>query len=286
MLTRAHTRAVIEAALEEDAPYGDTTCAYAMDGRNRGSARLVAREAGVMSGAQVFAEVFGIQDSRSHVVSLTQDGESFAPGQVLAEVDGYVGDVLSAERVALNFVQRMCGIATMTADFVAASGDSHARISDTRKTTPGLRAFEKYAVTCGGGVNHRQGLSDAVMLKDNHLAALAAQGLSAGQAVRRIRLQVGHTTHIEVEIDRLDQLNDVLSGHPDSIMFDNFSTEDMAEGVRRVDGRAIVEASGNMTVERIPEVARTGVDIISVGALTHSVRSIDLGLDWSRDVRR
>jgi nicotinate-nucleotide pyrophosphorylase (carboxylating) len=234
-----------------------------------------------MSGISVFAEAFAAQNPEILVVARVGDGDSFVSGQVLAEVSGPVGDMLTAERVALNFVQRMCGIATMTGAFVSALGDSHAHIVDTRKTTPGLRVFEKYAVTCAGGFNHRQGLSDAVMLKDNHLAALAAQGLSVGQAIRSIRASVGHTTHIEVEIDRLDQLDAVLEGEPDTIMLDNFSTDDLATGVRRIAGRALVEASGNMSVERVHEVAATGVDLISVGALTHSVRSIDLGLDWT-----
>ena len=155
------------------------------------------------------------------------------------------------------------------------------RIVDTRKTTPGLRPFEKYAVVCGGGHNHRYGLSDAVMMKDNHLAALAARGIDLAGAIRHVREQVGHTTHIEVEVDRLDQIPAVLAGGADTIMLDNFSLDDTRRGVELIDGKAIVEASGNMSLERVPAVAVTGVDVISVGALTHSVRSIDLGLDWN-----
>ena len=204
---------------------------------------------------------------------------------------------LAAERIALNFTQRMSGIASMTASFVDAVNaiydDGHdgtvtrphryerTRIVDTRKTTPGLRPFEKYAVVCGGGHNHRYGLSDAVMMKDNHLAALAARGIDLTGAIRHVREQVGHTTHIEVEVDRLEQIPAVLAGGADTIMLDNFSLDDTRRGVDIINGKAIVEASGNMSMERVPAVAATGVDVISVGALTHSVRSIDLGLDWN-----
>ena len=208
---------------------------------------------------------------------------------------GDVRVLLSGERVALNYLQRMSGIATMTAAFVdavnAIYGDDYdgpvtrprryerTRIVDTRKTTPGLRPFEKYAVVCGGGHNHRYGLSDAVMMKDNHLAALAARGIDLAGAIRHVREQVGHTTHIEVEVDRLEQIKAALEGGADTIMLDNFSLEDTRKGVDLIAGNAIVEASGNMTLERMPQVA--GVDVISVGALTHSVSSIDLGLDWN-----
>ena len=231
------------------------------------------------------------------VTAAIKDGERFQRGQILATVKGPVRDLLTAERIALNFTQRMSGIATMTAAFVdavnAIYGDDYdgpvtrpcryerTRIVDTRKTTPGLRPFEKYAVVCGGGHNHRYGLSDAVMMKDNHLAALAARGIDLAGAIRHVREQVGHTTHIEVEVDRLDQIPAVLAGGADTIMLDNFSLDDTRRGVELIDGKAIVEASGNMSLERVPAVAVTGVDVISVGALTHSVRSIDLGLDWN-----
>ena len=231
------------------------------------------------------------------VSPLIADGERFQRGQILATVEGPVRDLLAAERIALNFTQRMSGIATMTASFVDAVNaiydDGHdgtvtrphryerTRIVDTRKTTPGLRPFEKYAVVCGGGHNHRYGLSDAVMMKDNHLAALAARGIDLTSAIRHVREQVGHTTHIEVEVDRLEQIPAVLAGGADTIMLDNFSLDDTRRGVDIINGKAIVEASGNMSMERVPAVAATGVDVISVGALTHSVRSIDLGLDWN-----
>ena len=317
MLTSHIIRVAVEAALAEDAPYGDITCETTipadetgsahltarengsahLTARENGSAHLTARENGVMSGIDVFAAAFAAQNPAVTVTAAIKDGERFQRGQILATVKGPVRDLLTAERIALNFTQRMSGIATMTAAFVdavnAIYGDDYdgpvtrprryerTRIVDTRKTTPGLRPFEKYAVVCGGGHNHRYGLSDAVMMKDNHLAALAARGIDLAGAIRHVREQVGHTTHIEVEVDRLDQIPAVLAGGADTIMLDNFSLDDTRRGVELIDGKAIVEASGNMSLERVPAVAVTGVDVISVGALTHSVRSIDLGLDWN-----
>ena len=277
MLTRQVIRTAVEAALEEDAPNGDITCETTIPAEARGSARLVARQPGVMSGIAVFEAVFAAQNPEIVVRANIKDGERFEAGQTLAEAAGPVRDLLTAERVALNFTQRMCGIATMTSDFVEAAAKA---VGTDGYRTPGLRPFEKYAVTCGGGHNHRYGLSDAVMVKDNHLAALAEQGIDMAGAIRRIREQVGHTTHIEVETDQLEQIEAALEGGADTIMLDNFSLEDTRRGVEAIAGRAIVEASGNMTLERVPQVAATGVDVISVGALTHSVSSIDLGLDW------
>jgi nicotinate-nucleotide pyrophosphorylase (carboxylating) len=210
------------------------------------------------------------------------DGETFAAGAVLATVSGPARAVLQAERVALNLVQRMSGIATLTAQYVAEVAHTRARIVDTRKTTPGLRAFERHAVRSGGGHNHRFSLSDAVMAKDNHLAVLTAQsGLSVTDALRAVRAQLSHTTHLEVEVDRMDQIEPVLAARVDTIMLDNFSVDELREGVAVVAGRAIIEASGNVNLTTVRAIAETGVDVISVGALTHSVRSLDLGLDVS-----
>jgi nicotinate-nucleotide pyrophosphorylase (carboxylating) len=185
--------------------------------------------------------------------------------------------VLLAERVSLNLIQRMSGIATLTAEYVAAVEGTGARVVDTRKTTPGLRALERHAVVCGGGHNHRFSLSDAVMAKDNHLTTVT----DVTGAIRAAAASLPHTTHIEVEVDRLDQIEPVLaSGEVDTIMLDNFSLDELRQGVEQVDGRAIVEASGGITLDTIADVAATGVDVISVGALTHSVRALDLGLDF------
>jgi nicotinate-nucleotide pyrophosphorylase (carboxylating) len=194
-------------------------------------------------------------------------------------VEGKARSLLMAERTALNFIQRMSGIATLTARYVAEVAHTTARIVDTRKTTPGLRALERHAVRCGGGHNHRFSLSDAVMAKDNHLAILTAQGLSVTEALLKARAGLSHTTHVEVEVDGIEQIEPVLAAGIDTIMLDNFTLDQLREGVAIVDGRALVEASGNVTVVTVRAIAETGVDIISSGALTHSVRSLDLGLD-------
>jgi nicotinate-nucleotide pyrophosphorylase (carboxylating) len=206
------------------------------------------------------------------------EGAHFEAGAVLARVQGPARGVLQAERVALNFVQRMAGIATLTARFVDEVAKTKARIVDTRKTTPGLRAFERYAVRCGGGRNHRYSLSDAVMAKDNHLAVLGG-GVTA--ALRAAKEALPHTVHVEVEVDRLEQIEAVLAGGADTVLLDNFSLEDMRKGVAQIAGRALVEASGSMRLDRVRLIAETGVDVISVGALTHSVRALDLGLDFA-----
>jgi nicotinate-nucleotide pyrophosphorylase (carboxylating) len=200
---------------------------------------------------------------------------------VLAVVSGPAHSILRAERVALNFVQRLSGIATLTAKYVAETVGTKARIVDTRKTTPGLRLLERYAVRCGGGRNHRFSLSDAVLAKDNHLAALrGSQGDDLTRELRAAFAHLPHTTHKEVEVDRLDQIEPVLAAGVDTIMLDNFNIDDLRTGVQQIAGRALVEASGGISLERIREISNTGVDLISVGALTHSVRSVDLGLDF------
>ena len=183
--------------------------------------------------------------------------------------------VPAAERTALNLLGRLCGIATLTQDYVDAVAGTRARITDTRKTTPGLRALEKYAVRCGGGVNHRFGLDDAILIKDNHVAACG----SVGEAVRRAKAFAGHLVKVEVEVDSLIQLREALAHDPDVVMLDNFSLEDMRQAVEIVAGRVTVEASGGITLETVREVAETGVDVISVGALTHSAKVLDIGLD-------
>lgn len=277
-LQRHQIERVVAMALEEDAPFGDVTSQTFVPATTTATAELVAREPGVFAGAEVFTVAMTALDTTVKVTPLAADGESFTAGQVLARVEGPARAVLQAERVALNLVQRMCGVATLTATYVAAVAavpGARARVVDTRKTTPGLRALERHAVRCGGGHNHRYSLSDAVMAKDNHLAVVD----DIGAAIRRARAELPHTMHLEVEIDRLGQLDDVLAAGPDTIMLDNFSLADLAEGVRRIDGRAIVEASGGITLQTIADVAATGVDVISVGALTHSVRALDLGLD-------
>ena len=280
MLTAATIDSALRIALDEDAPWGDITGEAFIPATASAKADLRAREDGVLAGLEVFARAFTLVDSSVTVDLTAADGDAFTAGQVLATVTGPARAVLQAERIALNFCQRMSGIATQARAYVDAAA-GRARIVDTRKTTPGLRAFEKHAVVCGGGHNHRFGLSDAVMAKDNHLAVLTGEGLSVAEAIRSARARLPHTTVVEVEVDRLDQVPAVLEGGADIIMLDNFTPTQLREGVELVNGRAVVEASGNVTLETIPEIAATGVDVISSGALTHSVRAIDLGLDLS-----
>jgi nicotinate-nucleotide pyrophosphorylase (carboxylating) len=279
MLTAQHIIPTVRAALAEDAPWGDVTSENLIPKDARATARLVAREPGVLSGAEVFGAAMTVTDPSIEVTFFAADGDEFDRGTVLAEVTGPARAVLQAERVALNFVQRMSGIATITAKYVAEVAGTAAHVVDTRKTTPGLRQFERHAVRSGGGSNHRFSLSDAVMAKDNHLAVLTAGGRDLTEALLEVRGKLSHTTHFEVEVDRIEQIEPVLAAGIDTIMLDNFSIAELREGVALIDGRAIVEASGSVNLETIGEIARTGVDIISVGALTHSVRSLDLGLD-------
>lgn len=271
---------LVRMALLEDAPWGDLTSQTLIPEGAVVYAELVAREPGVLSGADVFATAMRLTDQQISTKFAFADGDRFAKGDVLAAVSGPARGVLQAERIALNFVQRMSGIATLTARFVAEIAETSARVVDTRKTTPGLRLLERYAVRCGGGHNHRFSLSDAVMAKDNHLAILLADGTrTLTEALLHVRSVLPHTAHFEVEVDRADQIEQVLAAGVDTIMLDNFSIDDLRAGVVTVAGRALVEASGSVTLESVGAIARTGVDVISVGALTHSVRSLDLGLD-------
>ena len=281
-LPEAAVRKILVSAMEEDAPYGDITSATLLPADARALASLVAREPGIFSGGSVFAEAMQLADPRAQVRLLVADGQRFDAGTQLAQVSGLARGVLTAERVALNLVQRMSAIATNAAEYVRLVAGTAARVVDTRKTTPGLRLLERYAVRCGGAQNHRFSLSDAVLAKDNHLAVLT--GGDAGklaEALAGVRARLPHTTHFEVEVDRMEQIEPVLAAGVDTIMLDNFSLPDLAAGVKLVAGRALVEASGNVNLDTIAEIARTGVDIISVGALTHSVRALDLGLDIS-----
>lgn len=281
MLTHRVIADVVGRALDEDAPWGDLTSTYLIPSDATATAELVAREAGVFSGGEVFAASFTLTDPNLVVSLFVADGAAFQEGDVLARVHGNARGILSAERVGLNFVQRMSGIATLTFAYVARIAGTGARIADTRKTTPGLRAFERHAVRCGGARNHRYSLSDAVMAKDNHLAILQSGGRDLATELTRVRGELPHTVHLEVEVDRLDQIAAVLSAGVDTIMLDNFSLADMRAGVALIAGRAVVEASGGINLNIVREIAETGVDVISVGALTHSASALDLGLDIS-----
>ncbi|MFG6401848.1 carboxylating nicotinate-nucleotide diphosphorylase [Microbacterium sp. P04] len=283
MLNRTIIDRTVGAALDEDAPWGDLTSESLIPDTASARAELVAREPGVFSGGEVFAAAFRLTDPRVRVDVLVADGTSFTAGTTLALVTGPARGILTAERVGLNFVQRMSGIATLTSRYVAEVAHTGARIVDTRKTTPGLRAFERQAVRDGGGHNHRFSLSDAVMAKDNHLAVLTSKGVSVTAALQGAIAQLPHTTHVEVEVDRLDQLDAVLAAGVGTIMLDNFTLDDLRTGVERIAARATVEASGGVDLSTVRAIAETGVDVISVGALTHSAPALDLGLDISVD---
>jgi len=272
-------QAVVAAALAEDAPWGDVSSEAAIPADARATATVVSRVDGVFAGSLALELAFLHADASIEVVRHLDDGAELAPGALVATVRGPARGILLGERVALNLAQRLSGVATLTRRYVDAVAGTRARIVDTRKTTPGLRMLEKAAVRAGGAHNHRFSLSDAVMLKDNHLAVLAAQGLDLTEAIRAVRARIPHTTHLEVEVDRLDQLRAVLAAEPDTIMLDNFSLADLREGVALIAGRAIVEASGGVTLDTVRAIAETGVNVISVGALTHSAPALDLGLD-------
>jgi nicotinate-nucleotide pyrophosphorylase (carboxylating) len=279
MLTQEIIDEVVGAALKEDAPNGDVTSEHLIPAEATAHAELAAREPGVFSGAEVFKAAFKLTDPAVKVEMKINDGERFEKGQLLAVVTGPARAVLTAERIGLNFVQRMCGIATLTASYVAKVAGTKANILDTRKTTPGLRAFERQAVLNGGGRNHRFSLSDMVMAKDNHLAVLTRGGKDLTAELKRVRTELPKEIKLEVEVDRLDQIAPVLAADVDIIMLDNFSIEDLKKGVEQIAGKCVVEASGGVNLETVGEIAKTGVDVISVGALTHSARALDLGLD-------
>jgi len=270
---------IIRRALAEDAPWGDVTSETFLPATARAGAVLAAREPGVLSGIGVAARTFALVDPTIAVDLRAADADAFATGDVLARIEGPARSVLRAERIALNLLQRMSGIATRTRRYVDEVAGTTARVVDTRKTTPGLRILERQAVRDGGGRNHRSTLSDAVLAKDNHLAVLTAAGVPIGTAIRDARARLGHTVHLEVEVDRLDQIEEVVAAGVDTIMLDNFSLDELRAGVALVAGRCLIEASGGVNLDTIGAIARTGVDLISVGALTHEQRALDLGLD-------
>lgn len=267
---------VVRAALAEDlGRAGDVTAALVPAGA-RLRAQVRARGAGVIAGLGPARLAAGLVDPALHWETVAPDGSRVERGQTVAALEGSARSMLTAERTMLNFIGRLSGVATLTAAYVAAVAGTRARIAATRKTTPGLRALEKHAVRLGGGWPHRYGLDDAILIKDNHVAAF---GGSVRAAVEAARAAAGHLTPIEVEIDRLDQLEDALAAGPQVVMLDNFALADLAEAVRRTAGRAVLEASGGVTLETVGAIAATGVDVISVGALTHSAPNFDVGLD-------
>lgn len=268
----------VAVALTEDLGLaGDITTACTVPAGARARATLVSRQQGVVSGLELARRAFAALDPAIDFEIHVPDGAIVEPGRPVATVAGSARAILTGERVALNFLGRMSGIATLTRRYVEGVAGTRATIVDTRKTTPGLRAFEKYAVRCGGGGNHRTGLFDAILIKDNHI--VAAGGISA--AIRRARSHAGHMVKIEVEVDTLAQLDEALSHRIDAVLLDNMPPEMLREAVKRVDGRIVTEASGGVSLATVRAIAETGVDLISVGALTHSAPVLDLGLDMA-----
>ena len=267
---------VVRAALLEDlGRAGDITAAACVPAGTRLNARFAARKPGRIAGLDCVRLAIAALDPTATFTVRIGDGQDAPAGGVLAEVEADARALLSAERVALNLLGRLSGVAYATAAYAKAIEGTGARITCTRKTTPGLRALEKYAVRCGGGINHRYGLDDAILIKDNHI--VAAGGI--GPALRQAKLAAGHLVRIEIEVDTLAQLDEALPFGPDVIMLDNFSLPDLRTAVARAKGKAILEASGGVTLETVRAIAETGVDVISSGALTHSSPALDVGLD-------
>lgn len=269
------TEAVARALSEDLGGRGDITTLATIPADATARFQIASRARGVLAGVQPAAEVFAQVDRAIAVDWKKTDGEELAPGDTVAAVEGPAGAILTAERTALNFLGRLSGIASLTRDYAAAIAGTGAVIAHTRKTTPGLRAFELAAVRAGGGAAHRFGLDDAILIKDNHVAVCGG----VGEAVRRARAFAGHMTRVAVEIDRLDQLAEALEAGAESVLLDNFPLEDLRTAVKQARGRARLEASGGVNLRTVRAIAETGVDVISVGALTHSAPNFDLGLD-------
>ena len=276
-LTKKETKALVAAALKEDDAKHDITTAATVVSDRRARCRLVARQTGVISGLALAREAFEQLDKAVTIRTDHEDGARVKPQIPVMFFSGHARGLLSAERVALNFVQRLSGIATLTARFVEAIGGTGAHILDTRKTTPGWRRLEKYAVRCGGGLNHRLYLSSGVLIKDNHLAAVDGD---IALAVKRARAVAPEGIKVEVECDRLDQVRAAIDAGADIIMLDNMGLADLRQAVQLVDGRAVTEASGGVNLDTVRAIAETGVNWISVGALTHSAPALDLALDF------
>jgi len=266
----------IEAALAEDlGRAGDITTAATIPASAQAEAVIAARKPGVVAGLPLAEAAFRALDPSIRFDAAVADGTRVSPGDVVARMSGPARPILSAERVALNYLGHLSGIATAAAAFSDLVSHTRAKIADTRKTTPGLRVFEKYAVRCGGGVNHRFGLDDAVLIKDNHIAV--AGGI--GPALRAAKAASGHLVKVEIEVDTLDQLDEVLAEGADAVLLDNMTPDVLAEAVRRIGGRMIAEASGGVTLDTVKAIAESGVDLISTGWITHSAPVLDLGLD-------
>lgn len=276
MLPHYLVREAVQRALAEDIGRGDITTDALIDGGAQASARLMAREQGIVAGLDLAEAAFRGVEPDITFERLIGDGQAVKAGDVIARISGSARALLSAERVALNFMTHMSGIASLTGKYVAAIAGTRARIVDTRKTLPGLRVFEKYAVRMGGGANHRFALDDAAMIKDNHIVA----GGGIGPAIRQVRAAIGHMVKICCEVDRIDQIEEALAAGVDVLLLDNMGPETLAEAVRLIAGRATAEASGKVSLDTVAAIAASGVDVISVGRLTHSAPALDIALDF------
>jgi nicotinate-nucleotide pyrophosphorylase (carboxylating) len=271
---------IVKDALAEDLASGDVTTEALIPSDLTGKASILVKRDGVLAGIDVAKEVFRQVDPSLQFKVLVKDGSKVRKGKVVATVEGKAASILKAERTALNFLQHMSGIATETARYVKAVSGTKAVITDTRKTIPGLRMLEKYAVRAGGGKNHRLNLSDGILIKDNHLIALRASGVDLGKVVKIARQRAPKGLKIEVEVESVQQASEALAAGADIIMLDNMKLEDMRKAVKLVKGRALLEASGGITLDNVRSVAETGVDFISIGALTHSARALDISLEF------
>lgn len=267
---------IITMSLNEDAPFGDITTNGTVPADARVSGRFIAKDDGVLCGIDIAERTFALVGDGVEIKKFFQDGDNIKKGDVIAEINGNARTILTGERTALNLMQRASGIATQTAEAVKSVKGTKALIADTRKTMPGLRLLDKYAVRVGGGSNHRFNLSDGILIKDNHISAAG----SITNAVLAARRNSPHTLKIEVEVENFEQLEEALAVKADIIMLDNMSNSDMKKAVQIINGRAIIEASGNMGEKNLAEVASTGIDLISIGALTHSVKALDISLKF------
>ena len=272
-------RSLIDRALAEDLAFSDPTTGDIIESTLIGHGLLRAKDNGVLAGVNVALAVFGQVDPEIRGQALLADGSHLEPGSAIVRVEGSAASILRAERTALNFLQRMCGIATATNVYVQRVQGCRARIIDTRKTAPGMRYLDKYSVRAGGGFNHRLNLADGILIKDNHLAALRSGGLSLKQAVRLALEKASHTIKVEVEVTSLEEAQEAADAGAHIIMLDNMTPKQMRAAVELINGRAVIEASGGINLDTVREVAETGVDLISVGALTHSVKALDISLD-------
>jgi nicotinate-nucleotide pyrophosphorylase (carboxylating) len=270
---------IIDRALAEDLGKGDVTTEALIPGDQQGTGFIVTKKEGILAGTGAAKQVFHRVDPELKVEILLEDGARVKPGSKVAKVSGSIASILKAERVALNFLQRLSGIASETNRYVAAVKGLPVRIMDTRKTTPGLRSLEKYAVRVGGGENHRMNLGEGILIKDNHLMALRSQGLNIKEIVAKARQNAPQRLPVEVEVGNVPEALEAVEAGADIVMLDNMNLEDMRKAVKSIHGRALVEASGGITLDNVRAVAETGVDFISIGALTHSARALDISLE-------